>query len=56
MKIYVGVTDNNWYNYLSNIQPPDEVNFWQPSGKHLRIKIVGLIEKLNLTRKLGVSF
>jgi len=32
MKIYIGVTDNSWYNYLSNIQP-DEVNFWQPSGK-----------------------
>jgi len=21
MKIFVGVTDNNWYNYLANIQP-----------------------------------
>jgi len=34
MKIYVGVTDINWYNYLSNIHP-DEVNFWQPSGKQI---------------------
>lgn len=34
MKIYVGVTDSNWYNYLSNIQP-DEVNFWQPGGKQV---------------------
>lgn len=32
MKIYVGVTDNNWYNYLSSFAP-DEVNFWQPGGK-----------------------
>lgn len=31
MKIYLGVTDNNWYNYLSQIQPED-INFWQPSG------------------------
>lgn len=31
MKFYLGVTDNNWYNYLSRIYPED-VNFWQPSG------------------------
>ncbi|HLA57024.1 MAG TPA: hypothetical protein VK623_13045 [Flavobacterium sp.] len=31
MKFYLGVTDNNWYNYLSNINPED-VNFWRPSG------------------------
>ncbi|MBE7172692.1 MAG: HNH endonuclease [Williamsia sp.] len=31
MKIYVGVTDYNWYQYLSKINPED-VNFWQPGG------------------------
>lgn len=31
MKIYLGVTDNNWYRYLSQVQPED-VNFWQPGG------------------------
>ena len=31
MKFWVGVTDNNWFEYLSKIQP-DEVNFWQPSA------------------------
>ena len=31
MKFYLGVTDNNWYNYLSSINPED-VNFWQPGG------------------------
>ncbi len=31
MKFYLGVTDNNWYNYLSHINPED-INFWQPSG------------------------
>lgn len=31
MKIYLGVTDYNWYRYLSNIFPED-VNFWQPGG------------------------
>ena len=32
MNIYVGVTDNNWYNFLAESRP-DEVNFWQPGGK-----------------------
>jgi putative restriction endonuclease len=32
MRFYLGVTDNNWYRYLSRLQPED-VNFWRPSGK-----------------------
>ena len=31
MKFYVGVTDSEWYNYLSRINPED-VNFWRPGG------------------------
>src|SRR5271166_4183327 len=31
MKIWVGVTDEDWFNQLSVLRP-DEVNFWQPSG------------------------
>ncbi|OPY12628.1 MAG: hypothetical protein A4E69_02107 [Syntrophus sp. PtaB.Bin138] len=31
MKFWVGVTDNKWYQFLSQARP-DEVNFWQPSG------------------------
>jgi putative restriction endonuclease len=31
MKIWVGVTDKNWFEHLSR-RGPDEVNFWQPSG------------------------
>jgi putative restriction endonuclease len=31
MKLYLGVTDNSWYNYLSKINP-DDINFWQPGG------------------------
>lgn len=31
MKFWVGVTDNQWFKFLSEIQP-DEVNFWQPSA------------------------
>jgi putative restriction endonuclease len=31
MKLWVGVTDADWYNRLRQLVP-DEVNFWQPSG------------------------
>jgi putative restriction endonuclease len=31
MKYYLGVTDINWYTYLSR-QNRDDINFWQPGG------------------------
>src|SRR5947207_441912 len=31
MKLWIGVTDKNWFDHLSALSP-DEVNFWQPSG------------------------
>lgn len=31
MKIWVGVTDQDWFEYLLGLAP-DEVNFWQPSS------------------------
>jgi putative restriction endonuclease len=31
MKFWVGVTDNQWFKFLSE-KKPDEVNFWQPSA------------------------
>jgi putative restriction endonuclease len=31
MNFWVGVTDNDWFNYLSRAIP-EEVNFWQPRG------------------------
>jgi putative restriction endonuclease len=31
-KGYVGLTDPDWYSYLSSLQRVDEVNFWQPHG------------------------
>jgi putative restriction endonuclease len=31
MKIWVGITDEDWFSRLSMLRP-DEVNFWQPSG------------------------
>jgi len=32
MQLYVGVTDNDWYEYLADNRP-DELNFWQPGGR-----------------------
>lgn len=32
MKLFVGVTDSDWYNNLS-AQSYDEINFWKPGGK-----------------------
>ncbi|MBC6941120.1 MAG: HNH endonuclease [Xanthomonadales bacterium] len=34
MKFWVGVTDNNWYQFLAN-RDFEEVNFWQPSARPL---------------------
>jgi len=31
MRLYVGITDYDWFRYLQARQP-DEVNFWQPGG------------------------
>jgi len=38
MKLFVGVTDNQWFDYLRKLaarlsEPLDEVNFWQPDGR-----------------------
>ena len=32
VKIYVGVTDLDWFEYRS-ARSADEVNFWQPGGR-----------------------
>ena len=32
MRIFVGITDYDWFKTLSAIPDIDEVNFWQPSG------------------------
>ncbi len=39
MKFWVGVTDKDWFDFLS-IRGPDEVNFWQPSAKALTHALV----------------
>jgi putative restriction endonuclease len=32
MNIWVGVTDNQWFDVVSHVPGVDEVNFWQPGG------------------------
>jgi putative restriction endonuclease len=32
MRLFVGVTDYDWYRFLAGRPGLDEVNFWQPSG------------------------
>lgn len=32
MRLWVGITDYDWYHFLADLSPFDEVNFWQPSG------------------------
>lgn len=32
VRIFVAVTDKDWFNFLSQ-EKPDEVNFWAPSGR-----------------------
>lgn len=31
MRFYIGITDQEWYSYLSQLTSLSEVNFWQPS-------------------------
>lgn len=31
MKLYIGITDSDWYKFLAQA-PRDEVNFWSPGG------------------------
>lgn len=33
MRLWVGVTDKKWFDFLSRQPHLDEVNFWQPGGK-----------------------
>jgi putative restriction endonuclease len=33
LSAFLGITDNNWFNYLRRNQITDEVNFWVPSAR-----------------------
>src|SRR3954451_23118942 len=36
VRLYIGNTDNEWFDFLAAQEPPAEVNFWQPSGLAFR--------------------
>ncbi|OGC78433.1 MAG: restriction endonuclease [candidate division Zixibacteria bacterium RBG_16_50_21] len=40
MKLWIGVTDNDWFEVVSHIPNIDEVNFWQPGGRASTFKIL----------------
>ena len=33
MRFFVGITDRDWFEFLSRMEGTDEFNFWQPSGE-----------------------
>lgn len=34
MHLYIGITDDRWFEFLSRLKPPpDEVNFWRPKSQ-----------------------
>jgi putative restriction endonuclease len=33
VRFFVGITDRDWFDFLSGLDGLDEVNFWQPSGQ-----------------------
>jgi putative restriction endonuclease len=33
VNLFVAVTDDDWFDYLRNLGPIDEINFWQPGGR-----------------------
>jgi hypothetical protein len=36
VKVFVGVTDNNWFKFLSSLPDVDEVNFWRMTDESMR--------------------
>ena len=39
MRLWVGVTDNDWFRFLRDRPHQEEVNFWQPGGRQ-RFKVL----------------
>jgi putative restriction endonuclease len=39
MKLWLGVTDTNWYRFLRE-RSPEDINFWQPSGHQQQFKAI----------------
>jgi len=39
LRFFVGITDRDWFDYLSRLDGLDEVNFWQPSGNRQFLRL-----------------
>ncbi len=39
MRYWIGITDWDWFGFLRDRQPLDEVNFWQPSGTRRPVEL-----------------
>src|SRR5437762_10666359 len=60
MNFYIGITDSNWFDHLSQTKP-DTVNFWQPNdtGNFRRLSVgEPFLFKLGGSRRVisGVGF
>ena len=33
VSLYIGITDYDWFRFLSALPSVEEVNFWQPGGR-----------------------
>jgi putative restriction endonuclease len=33
VNLYVGITDYDWFRFLSALPRVEEINFWQPGGR-----------------------
>lgn len=58
VKLYVGITDYDWFRFLAALPDVDEVNFWQPGGRtNFRVLQVGelFLFKLHAPRNFIVG-
>ena len=52
--IYIGQTDNSWFDFLYERQPFEEINFWKPSVQHFRVIEEGELFFFRLKSPRGV--
>jgi len=61
MRLFVGVTDNSWFNFLSRLASArgtalDEVNFWLPSHESFQALAPGELFLFKLHRSAETGF
>jgi hypothetical protein len=52
MNFFVGVTDNEWFRFLTGLDAPEEVNFSQPRGPR-RFRAPVVLRKTPRSRLAG---